>query len=442
MSGDSLVFSGENAYKYLYKLAVEIGSRPSGSESEKKTAEWIQSEFLRLGLDAKIEEFDVTSSRVLSKKLEVVEPYLEEVCCEVSPLSGSTGPDGVTGEVVYLDNYDEECITDAVSGKIILTSGQPSDRDKALRRLMRYKPLALVIIESTWKGLAKNLWGSSTQRKKHGNLPTVRTSFEDGMRIMQKNARKVHIIADTEELSVKSQNVIAELRGSALPDETIIVGGHYDTVLEVSGAGDNAGGAAITLELARVFKEKSTKRTMRFAAWGCEELGLLGSYAYAKKLRETSDIVKKADENAVTELDNIMLCVNLDVHGGLIGTNSSTITGPPDLTAAIKTLSKELGSGFKINEGIASSDSTSLASVGVPSISFSRNTPTNSLMHSLDDDIRWMSPRALQVHGDFVEEFLTRYVARAAAFPFEKTMPEKLKKDIEEYYKHMGRKPP
>ena len=437
-----MVFSGENAYNYLQKLAVEIGSRPSGSEAEKKAALWIQSEFLRLGLDAKIEEFDVTSSRILSKKFEVVEPYLEEVCCEVSPLSGSTGPAGVTGEIIYLDNYDEEFITDAVAGKIILTSGQPTDKDKAVRRLMRYKPLALIIIESTWKGLAKNLWGSSIQRKKYGNLPTIRISFEDGMRLIQKNASKVRIIADTEELSVKSQNVVAELRGSAYPEEIVIVGGHYDTVLEVSGAGDNAGGTAITLELARVFKEKSTKRTIRFAAWGCEELGLQGSYAYAKKLRETSDAAKKADENAVTELDNTMLCVNLDVHGGLIGTNSSTITGPPDLTAAIKTLSRELGAGFKVNEGLASSDSTSLAGVGVPGVSLSRNTPTNSLMHSIDDDIRWMSPKALQAHGDFVEEFLTRYVARAAAFPFEKAMPDKAKKDLEEHYKRMGRKPP
>jgi Iap family predicted aminopeptidase len=436
-----MVFSGENAYKYLQKLAVEIGSRPSGSEAERKAAEWIRSEFLRLGLDAKIEEFDVTSGRVLSKKLEVMEPYIEEVNCEVSPLSGSTGPDGVTGEVIYVDNYDEECLTEAVTGKIILTSGQPVNRDKAVRCLMRYKPLALILIESTWKGLAKNL-GSSTQRKKYGNLPTVRVTFEDGLRLLQNNASKVRVVADTEELSVKSQNVIAELRGSTFPEEVVIVGGHYDTVLEVSGAGDNAGGAAITLELARVFRDKGTKRTMRFAAWGCEELGLRGSHAYASKFKEASDAAKKADENAVTELDNVMLCVNLDVHGGLIGTNSSTITGSPDLTAAVKTLSKELGAGFKVNEGLASSDSTSLAGVGIPGVSLSRGTPTNSLIHSRDDDIRWMSPKALQVHGDFVEEFLTRYAARAVAFPFEKAMPEKVKKDIEEHFKRMGRKPP
>jgi len=196
------------------------------------------------------------------------------------------------------------------------------------------------------------------------------------------------------------------------------------------------------MELARVFKNKGTKRTIRFGAWGCEELGLRGSQAYATKQKEASDAAKKADENVVTELDNLLLCINLDVHGGLIGTNNSTLTGPPELTTTVKTLSKELGAGFRVNEGLPSSDSTSLAGVGVPGVSFSRGTPTNSLMHSRDDDIRWMSPKALQKHGDFVEEFLTRYVARAVAFPFEKTLPDKIKKDIEEYFKRVGRKPP
>jgi len=220
-----MVFSGENAYKYLQKMAVEIGPRPSDSEAEKRTAEWIRSEFLHLGPDAKIEEFDVTSGRVTSKKLEVLEPYQEDVGCEVSPLSGSTGPDGVTGEVIYLDNYDEEFLSEAVTGKIVLTSGQPANRDKAVRYLMKYKPLALILIESTWKGLAKNLWGSSTQRKKYGNLPTIRVSFEDGLKLVQNGAQKVHVVAETEELAVKSQNVIAELRGSTFPEEIVIVGG-------------------------------------------------------------------------------------------------------------------------------------------------------------------------------------------------------------------------
>ena len=39
---------------------------------------------------------------------------------------------------------------------------------------------------------------------------------------------------------------------------------------------------------------------------------------------------EKKNEDAITELDNTVLCLNLDVHGGLIGSNSARVLGPPE----------------------------------------------------------------------------------------------------------------
>jgi hypothetical protein len=108
----------------------------------------------------------------------------------------------------------------------------------------------------------------------------------------------------------------------------------------------------------------------------------------------------------------------------------------------VKLLSKEKGTVFNVSEAVYSSDGTPLSAVGVPSVSLSRDTPTNLLMHSKDDEETWLSPIALESHGVFAEEFLTRYVAEAAAWPFEKTIPEKQRKEIEEYFKKAGRKLP
>jgi hypothetical protein len=60
----------------------------------------------------------------------------------------------------------------------------------------------------------------------------------------------------------------------------------------------------------------------------------------------------------------------------------------------------------------------------------------------MEDEIKWLSPEVLRKHGAFAEEFLKRYVAKAAAWPFERTIPEKQKKEIEEYFKRAGRKLP
>ena len=435
-------FSGEKAFEYMKKLAVDIGSRPSGTDAERRSAEWIQSELKRLGLDARIEEFDAFTGSVIAKKLEVLKPYKAEVACEVMPLSGSTGAGGVTGDLLYLDSYDEEYITTDVEGKIIITSGPPANRDRAFAQMKKYKPAGMIIIESTPGAMAKNLWGSPTYRKKYVDIPMVRVTFEDGVKLVKSGVKSMRLKAVTEEKSIRTQNVVAEIRGTLRPEEIIVVGGHYDTVLEVSGAGDNAGGTAIMLELARVFKLRGTKRTMRFVAWGCEEIGLLGSREYAKRLREASEAAKKANEETSTELENTVLCINLDVHGGLIGTNTAKVLGPPELTAAVKLLSKEKGIVFNTSEAVYSSDGTSLSAVGVPSVSLSRDTPTNLLMHSREDEEKWLSPEALRTHGAFAEEFLTRYVAEAAAWPFERMIPEKQKKEIEEYFKKAGRKLP
>ena len=435
-----LLFDGEKAFKYIEKLAVDIGTRPSGSEAEKKAADWIASEFKALGLKTSIEEFEVTTGRVVSQKLEVLEPKMGEIPCEVMPLYGSTGSEGVTGDLVYLETYDEEYLTPDIEGKIIMTSGRPTDRKKSYRLLSKYKPLAMIFIESSPRVLAKNLWGSHLVKEKYGELPALRISFMDGRKLVQSGASRVHVVAETVSKTVNSQNVIAEIEGNERPEEIIVVGGHYDTVLEVSGAGDNAGGTAIAMELARVFKEKGTKRTMKFAAWGCEEVGLLGSRDYATKLRKASEEAKKENEDEdQTELDRTVLCLNLDVHGGFLGTNSSRALGPPELKTSVMLLSKETGTVFTVNEGVYSSDGTSLSAVGIPSVSFSRGTPSNTFMHSIEDDISWLNPRALHNQGRFIEEYLTRYVADAAAFPFERKIPEKQKKEIEDYFKRSMR---
>ena len=93
---------------------------------------------------------------------------------------------------------------------------------------------------------------------------------------------------------VQSRNVLARLKGSSLPEETIMVSGHWDAygVGEPDslgrtvrpGANDDALGIAGVIELARVLsKEERPERSVVFAAWTAEESGLLGSEAYASR---------------------------------------------------------------------------------------------------------------------------------------------------------------
>lgn len=93
-------------------------------------------------------------------------------------------------------------------------------------------------------------------------------------------------------------NIDAEIKGSKLPNEVVIIGAHYDSVVGTPGANDNGSGTAAMLFLAKHFAKSAPERSLRFVAWTNEEppyfqnRGLMGSWVYAEKCRqEKQDIV-------------------------------------------------------------------------------------------------------------------------------------------------------
>lgn len=77
-------------------------------------------------------------------------------------------------------------------------------------------------------------------------------------------------------------NVVGVRPGTELPNEWVIVGGHYDHIPACSGADDNGSGIAATLEVARILADVPTPRTLVITCWDEEELGLIGSAAQAQ----------------------------------------------------------------------------------------------------------------------------------------------------------------
>ena len=77
-------------------------------------------------------------------------------------------------------------------------------------------------------------------------------------------------------------NTVAEIPGSDLKDEVVMLGGHMDSWHSGTGATDNAAGVAVTMEAVRILQALNLKprRTIRIALWSGEEQGLLGSRAY------------------------------------------------------------------------------------------------------------------------------------------------------------------
>lgn len=91
-------------------------------------------------------------------------------------------------------------------------------------------------------------------------------------------------------------NVEVEIRGSTSPDEIVVVGGHYDSVVGCVGANDNGTGAAAVLVLARSLAKSAPARTLRFVGFVNEEpphfrTEEMGSRVYAMRCRERNENV-------------------------------------------------------------------------------------------------------------------------------------------------------
>jgi carboxypeptidase Q len=119
-------------------------------------------------------------------------------------------------------------------------------------------------------------------------IPQMTLAAEDYNRLvrMAKFGEKFKMAVD---LQVKfhtndlmAYNTVAEIPGSDLKDQVVMLGGHMDSWHSGTGATDNGVGVAVAMEAARIIKALDLKprRTIRVALWSGEEEGLLGSKAY------------------------------------------------------------------------------------------------------------------------------------------------------------------
>jgi Zn-dependent M28 family amino/carboxypeptidase len=167
------------------------------------------------------------------------------------------------------------------------------------------------------------------------DVPVVGLSYADGAALYNATqagpvTARVTTSTVTDE-NAKTTNVIADSPGGD-PDKIVVVGAHLDSVLEGPGINDNGSGTATLLEIAEQLKAQKVKprQKVRFAFWGAEEAGLLGSEHYVANLSDT-------------ELGKIYANLNFDMLGSpnyvrfvYDGDGSDTGTSGPPGSAEIE----------------------------------------------------------------------------------------------------------
>jgi Zn-dependent M28 family amino/carboxypeptidase len=116
-----------------------------------------------------------------------------------------------------------------------------------------------------------------------GGIPAFFATYDNGVHWARSEGLEVSMKADVVREQTQSYNLVAETkRGN--PDNIVMAGAHLDSVYEGAGINDNGSGSAALLEMAVQMSKAFPQNKVRFAWWGAEEAGLVGSTEYVKAL--------------------------------------------------------------------------------------------------------------------------------------------------------------
>jgi carboxypeptidase Q len=279
-------------------------ARMTGSAEYDAAARWAAQQLRDAGLtDVRLEPFTLParwSPRVARATLRA--PRVQSLTLAAIPWSPSTPEGGIEAELVVLspaELADFALIDARVQGRIVLASPRAvlaaaGMGDGVLRVAELHRVLAA-------QGARALLWNSAQPNnvvKTMGlllvgngqveGLPAASVGMEDMLMLRGLAARGPVRLALTLEHEIGGSatvhNVIGELPGSARGDEWVLAHAHLDAWPLGSGANDNGVGVAAVIETARALAAAGAKprRTVRFALWGGEEQGFLGSLAFVR----------------------------------------------------------------------------------------------------------------------------------------------------------------
>jgi carboxypeptidase Q len=310
--GEALA-NGE-AYENLRGLCEKAPKRLSGSPGAQAAVDYMKSVMEKAGFDK------VWLQPVMVPHWERGAPETGEMIAKmndgviirkkmnVCALGGSTATpsDGLTAPVVEVKSWEEldKLGRKGVEGKIVFYNHHFDDRKlstfeaygeavqfrgQGATKAKKYGAVGVLVRSCTSSLDTFPHTGAMRTDSLHRDIPAAAIATLDAEELHKQLGAQNESVNFTLTMScrwfadAKSYNVIGELRGSEMPGEVIVVGGHLDAWDLGSGAHDDGAGCVHAIEAIRIFKALGIrpKRTLRAVCFMNEENGGRGGAAYA-----------------------------------------------------------------------------------------------------------------------------------------------------------------
>ena len=300
---DDALQNDHYAWDIVEGLTTEVGQRLAATEAEARGRDWAVRRLKAMGFaNVHVEPFTMAVWTRGAESAEIVSPFPQKLTIAALGYSGSTGPQGVTGEIAYFESVDALRLApdSAVRGKIVFIDHHMIPTQDGVGYGQFGAPRRQGPTIASLKG-AIGIVIRSIGTDHHRNPHTGVQYFTDGARPIPAGALTV---PDSEQLirilkrgqpvvmhltlvsqkteGAQSGNVIAEVPGRDPRAPILLVGGHLDSWDLATGAIDDGAGVAITTAAAkRIMDAGRPLRTIRVVWFGAEEPGGFGGKAYA-----------------------------------------------------------------------------------------------------------------------------------------------------------------
>ncbi len=293
-------------FEKLVELCDGIGPRLVGSPAGRVAREWAMQTMRADGGD-KVREEEVMVSHWVrgSEAAWMTLPHWRAI--QITALGNSVGTpaDGIEADVVVAADFEEfEALQPGdVAGKIVLfnfpmrrTSRDMSGYGEAVAyrsqgpAVAARKGAVACLVRSVGTGPAGNLHtGMTAYEEGVVPIPAAALTMADAgsiARLVRSGTQvRLRLELDVRMLpDVQGANVVGELRGSELPGEVVVIGGHFDSWDLGTGAHDDGTGCVAAMETLRILNllDLRPRRTIRVVLFAAEEVGgLRGGNAYA-----------------------------------------------------------------------------------------------------------------------------------------------------------------
>ncbi|MBL7863176.1 MAG: M20/M25/M40 family metallo-hydrolase [Cyclobacteriaceae bacterium] len=396
--------------RLAHELMDQIGPRLVGSPKMQQAHDWAVAKYTDWSIPARNEKWGEWRGWERGvTHIDMVAPWVKSLAGTQLAWSPGTKGKTVTGEVVIIPDVTDSVAFQkwlpTVKGKFVMISmNQPTGRNddnweefgtkesfekmkadrtkqtdawtERIKKTGNTNATLPVVLEnagaagivmsfwSRWSG-ANKIFGARTKK-----VPTIDLMLEDyGLlyRLTESGkAPKISVRTDSKETGiVPTYNTVAEIKGTAKPNEYVMLSAHFDSWDGGTGATDNGTGTLVMMEAMRILKKvyPNPKRTILVGHWGSEEQGLNGSRAFVE---DHPEIVA-----------NLQALFNQDNGTGRV----ATITGQGFLhsydfitrwlTKVPEEFKKDLETRFPGSPGGGGSDFASFVAVGAPGFSLS-----------------------------------------------------------------------